>query len=94
MEKTEIIWREPWKKKEPQNRLTEKEKAGLEKSMAERATMEKRNSQVVKVFFYDTVFGLPDLFRTVKLEFKIPLRKEEIEEIFTTAGFKLQSEGS
>lgn len=84
MEKTEIIWREPWKKKEPQNRLTQKEKAALEKSSAERATMEKHSTQNVIVRFNKYLIAR-ELVRSFTVNIQIPLRKNEIMERMAAA---------
>lgn len=81
---TEQIWREPWKKKEPQNRLSEKEKTSMEKSVAERASMEKRSIQHVIVKF--NKYLIPkEMFYNFTVNMKIPLRRTEIIERMAAA---------
>lgn len=81
---TEQVWREPWKKKEPQNRLSEKEKTGMEKSVAERATMEKLSIQRVIVRF--NKYLIPkEMFYSFTVNMRIPLRRTEIIERMAAA---------
>lgn len=69
---------EPWKQKEPGGRLNAKQRALQSKSDHERAIMEKRSAQNVKVIFKDSLTGLPDVFHKFQIEMEIPLSQKEI----------------
>lgn len=69
---------EPWKKHEPGSRLTSKQKGLQNRSQNERAEMEQKSRQNVKVIFRDWGFGLPNLIKNFDVELSIPLTTEEI----------------
>lgn len=71
-------WDEPWRKKEPGGRLTEKRKLLQTKSQLERLQMKARATQIVKIVFHKKLWGVPGHFYGVSLEFKHPLGAQEI----------------
>ncbi|MCJ7459209.1 MAG: hypothetical protein MUP17_09480 [candidate division Zixibacteria bacterium] len=73
-------WDQPWKKKEPGRRLSDKARALQEKSEQERTAMSQKATQLVKIIFHKKLWGLPNQFRGVALQFSQPLRMEEIRE--------------
>lgn len=82
--KTVHEWRsdEPWKKHEPDSRLSKKDlkqRFMKSKSQIERKEMSER--QLVKVIFYENwIFGLPDMLDQFKVKLKIPISHQEIME--------------
>ncbi len=72
-------WEEPWKRKEPWARLTEKEKQHQLKSKEERAEMDLKSIQFVTIVFHKKLWHL-DRFSAVGLEFSIAMSREEIME--------------
>lgn len=77
---TKYKWKsDPWQRKEPGSRMSQKQKFSQVRSERERAQME--NKQHVKVIFHrNWIFGLPDMLNKFQIEMKVPISHQEIME--------------
>lgn len=67
---------EPWKKLEPNGRLTREQEFSQNQSLKEKNAMEQR----IKVIFWRELF-LPGFYKSATLKFKIPLKTDELSEV-------------
>lgn len=88
-------WKEPWKRTEPGARLSDRQKVNDGKGVMERANMEEKARQKVKIICQDELLGVPGMFHRFEIRVKIPMRKKEIDERIKLAfpGFDFE-EGS
>jgi len=73
-------WKEPWKRKEPGVRLSQKEKRHQSHYEQQRSHMEAVSTQKVKIYCNKNVFLPPGLFTSFTVKVKIPLRESEFME--------------
>ena len=71
-------WEEPWKKKEPGSRLSERALNDQKAMNRQRAHMEKL--QKVTIICHKELLVLPGLFKSFTVKVKQPLRKDEIDQ--------------
>lgn len=67
-----------WKLQEPDARLSAKQRASQMRGKIERAQMESKASQTVKLVLYKTKLWTVDHYSRIALEFKQPLSSQEI----------------
>lgn len=70
---------EPWKKKEPGARLSQKAVKDQRAMERQRRRTERALTQQLIIECNKDLFGTPGLYKSFTLRVKIPLRKDEIE---------------
>ena len=87
-------WKEPWKKKEPDARLSKKALKD-QRSIERQSSHTKRvNTQRVRIYCNKNIFNMPGLFTSFTVKVKIPLREPEIMKRMRAAFPELKWEGS
>ena len=86
--------KEPWKKKEPGARLSNKAVKDQKAIQRQRFHTERENSQRVRIYCNKNIFNMPGLFTSFTVKVKIPLRESEIMERMRAAFPELNWEGS
>lgn len=72
--------KEPWKKKEPGARLSNKAVKDQKAIERQSSQMERRATQRVRIYCNKNIFNMPGLFTSFTVKVKIPLREPEIME--------------
>lgn len=83
---------EPWKKKEPGGRVSQRSAVQRAHSVMERAEMEESATQKVTIVINKSLLALPGQYYSFTVKMKNPLRKDEIDEKMKAAFPELEWE--
>ena len=73
-------WKEPWKKKEPNARLSNRALKDERIGKKQRSRMERLATLRVRITCHKSLFLMPGLFRSFNVQVSIPMRESEFME--------------